>query len=91
VHRLTKIGTVLVFMMAIAGVSAGIVAAQSGEEATATPGTSVATATAEELGTPTDGATPDGQDATPEGERSDDGHLCPDKEGAEESTTATTA
>ena len=104
-HRLAKIGVVLAFVLAVAGVSAGIVAAQSGEDNTPTPSASVATATAEEpaagaTATPDDTSTDEDKSATPEAEedstdgeeRSGDGHLCPDKEeDAAESTTETTA
>jgi hypothetical protein len=99
-HRLAKIGVVLAFVLAVAGVSAGIVAAQSGEDNTPTPSASVATATEESATPADDGSTDEDKSATPEAEedstggeeRSGDGHLCPDKEeDAAESTTETTA
>lgn len=89
-HRLAKIGIVLAFVMALGGVGAGIVAAQSSADNTPTPSASVATAeeepAADATPTPSDGSsTPQDQEATPEG------HLCPDQQGQQESPTATTA
>ena len=105
-QRLRSAGIVIVTLLALGGVSAGIVAAQSSDDPTPTAAEAVATAedAADATATPSDGATDDGSkdadgsDATEESEGSDaeedsdgDGRLCPEKEGETEESETTTS
>ena len=101
-QRLRSAGIVIVTLLALGGVSAGIVAAQSSDDPTPTATEAVATAedAADATATPSDDATEDadGSDATEESDGSDaeedsdgDGRLCPEKEGETEESETTTS
>ena len=105
-HRLRSAGIVIVTLLALGGVSAGIVAAQSSDDPTPTPAEAVATAedTADATATPSEDGTDDGSkdadgsDATEESDGSDaeeesdgEGRLCPEKEGETDASETTTS